>query len=1442
MPIAENFVDTTAFDDEGKPKSRLFTGWSVKDPSKAVAPAAETEEEQAPSEEKDIYFTKDSKITKDLFGKEAFARDAENAAAGKNTQLEIYSVFKDAQITFLDSSQKQGGETPETADQLKQYGEKANVAADNTFTLPDMTAQANARAGYKFLGWSAKPHADFAATDKDFSAAELISEDKLGKDFKADSPTTLYAVWQNTGYVVTFDYGPQGTEAARVNMVYGQAIGDKLPETPQNWMDSQGQQWRFDGWKSGTESITAETIKNEGQVSGDAMTVKAQWKKVYDILTAKVGHGTIDSSKTVDEGSSYTVSWKADEGYHVAQVMIDNGVHDELLGDGHSGSYTQPRADRNRTVYVIFEKDADAPSGDAVYYTVQTVKIGGDATTTLTETQTIAAGENHTVTWNAGDLYRVTGIVVDGSARPLQDGGSFTFSDMNADHRVEVHFEEKLPDSSPSALPGYYTVNTVRNEGGVITETGVVKEGESREITWSEDSGYTVKSITIDGQPAGPDIMTAKKVVFNDIREDHTVKAVFEKNGENPPADKVPVETVLVGGPGEISSSAVVNKDESYKVEWNAPEDKRYLVDHILVNGERQEVAAEAVTTGHIEVKAEAETKVEVVLKPNLLKIATMVEGQGSIDPTKTVFYNDEAYTVAAKASDGWYIKSYQIDDGEEQTVSSPQSAALMPMSEGEPQPAGDNSTVVIDVPSDSNNKIVDNHRIKVTTERLDGSAATELFPVATGMEGGTGTITAGSSVEKGGSMEVSWTPDEGYATAGVSVTASGVPIPVSYADNHLILSDIADPYQVTVQLRPVEKAAPETAPKYSVSTSISGAPGASITPSLAGNIEEGSDVSIGWSWSDTAYEVKAVKVDGQPLSGAVKDLRSYAFSQVNTDHSIEVVLGKPDTNPAPDTDAFTITTECTTGGSISASSVVAKGDTTTVTWAPDSNDYTVKAIHIDGVKRDDLLTTDHVVFENVAQDHFIAVEFGKAGSPDEPEAPDEPAKTYTISTEIVGGIGSTIDSSRIADENETVTISWKPGSNAYVTTVIIDNVVRDDLKSAGSVTFENITANHRVQVVCQPIPPAPGVQHRITVSKNGQGQVNGTKTVETGASYEVCWEADSGWHVESVKVDNIPIENPENKGSVRFEKIDTDHQVEVVFKKDTDETPSKAWPVITGIIAGNGSISAGNSSVPEHGDYSVSWKPAEGWHTARVFVNNAERKDLLDKNSVTLTNITQTQTVQVEFAKDTALPPEPDNPAEPGKPENPDTSGPSIDPPDLEIPDTNAEGSVLDKIQKEADKILPRTAKASSIAPNTGIRDGGQSAASASGISGKPGRKTQRSTVERWISGEGESLLSHIVGKSSSNAAVLGSREISVFNLLAVMGAMLLMMTSLKKNKVIRWTTTLVSLALLTLFFLTQPLSLSFRLFDPWSVIFGLLILLDVAAAFIKKRSHKMF
>ena len=60
--------------------------------------------------------------------------------------------------------------------------------------------------------------------------------------------------------------------------------------------------------------------------------------------------------------------------------------------------------------------------------------------------------------------------------------------------------------------------------------------------------------------------MAAKKVTFNDIREDHTVKAVFEKNGEALSTVKVPVETTLVGGPGEISRSAVVNKDESYKV------------------------------------------------------------------------------------------------------------------------------------------------------------------------------------------------------------------------------------------------------------------------------------------------------------------------------------------------------------------------------------------------------------------------------------------------------------------------------------------------------------------------------------------------------------------------------------------------------------------------------------------------------------------------------------------------------------------------------------------------------------------------------------------------------------------------------------------------------------------------------------------------------------
>ncbi|MEG0378335.1 MAG: hypothetical protein RR614_07635, partial [Eubacterium sp.] len=114
--------------------------------------------------------------------------------------------------------------------------------------------------------------------------------------------------------------------------------------------------------------------------------------------------------------------------------------------------------------------------------------------------------------------------------------------------------------------------------------------------------------------------------------------------------------------------------------------------------------------------------------------------------PSRTVFYNDAAYTVEATPKDNtWQIVSYQIDE-----------AAPVPVvAKGRSTTEG----VTIPVPANGDGKIVASHNIKVNLEKKSGGDPVEAYPVNTRIVGGTGVITPGQSVEKGQGLNVSWTP-----------------------------------------------------------------------------------------------------------------------------------------------------------------------------------------------------------------------------------------------------------------------------------------------------------------------------------------------------------------------------------------------------------------------------------------------------------------------------------------------------------------------------------------------------------------------------------------------------------------------------------------------------------------------------------------------------------
>ncbi|MEG0377987.1 MAG: hypothetical protein RR614_05850, partial [Eubacterium sp.] len=72
-----------------------------------------------------------------------------------------------------------------------------------------------------------------------------------------------------------------------------------------------------------------------------------------------------------------------------------------------------------------------------------------------------------------------------------------------------------------------------------------------------------------------------------------------------------------------------------------------------------------------------------------------------------------------------------------------------------------------------------------------------------------------------------------------------------------------------------------------------------------------------------------------------------------------------------------------------------------------------------------------------------------KEEKPDPPiDPPVEPSEnTYTISTAVAGGDGGTIDDSRTVKQHTDYTVNWTVNEGYQMNAIIVDGIVRDDLR-----------------------------------------------------------------------------------------------------------------------------------------------------------------------------------------------------------------------------------------------------------------------------------------------------------------------------------------------------------------------------------------------------------
>lgn len=199
--------------------------------------------------------------------------------------------------------------------------------------------------------------------------------------------------------------------------------------------------------------------------------------------------------------------------------------------------------------------------------------------------------------------------------------------------------------------------------------------------------------------------------------------------------------------------------------------------------------------------------------------------------------------------------------------------------------------------------------------------------------------------------------------------------------------------------------------------------------------------------------------------------------------------------------------------------------------------------------------------------------------------------KTYTIAA--TAGTGGSINPSGV------VTVDYLDSSKFTITPAqgfIIDSIIVDGsyVGKQSSYTFYQVMANHTIRAVFAAIPT-----YSITASSDMNGTItpSGTVSVLDIDSAAFTYQANPGYHLDSVIVDNVFLGTP---ASYTFYNVMANHTIRVVFAEN-----SVNQMTIVASAGPGGSISPkGNVGVPMHGSQSFSITPDAGYLIDSVLVD----------------------------------------------------------------------------------------------------------------------------------------------------------------------------------------------------------------------------------------------
>lgn len=302
----------------------------------------------------------------------------------------------------------------------------------------------------------------------------------------------------------------------------------------------------------------------------------------YSVSVGTVGSGTVKidddaavSTKSLNAaGQTAKVTWQAAEGWHFAGLTV-NGVEytPETAGE-YIFKYDSQRDER---VVVTFAAN-DVRTANAVLeglYGLSSI----DAPTSVSMNK---PGDEASFNWTIDSAYEVTkvevkdaggNVIADKTVAAADRSYTFAYDDMSGDETLVITVAKKTTgggtggeDPDPTALP--YTITTGVNDSsmGTITPGATLNNtGETKDITWSANEGYHVRTVTymVNGevQETAP---TSPYTFRYDEHNDVEIYVEFERNAGY-------AVNVNVSGSGTAAMPAVLHTG-SYAVWWKPNE------------------------------------------------------------------------------------------------------------------------------------------------------------------------------------------------------------------------------------------------------------------------------------------------------------------------------------------------------------------------------------------------------------------------------------------------------------------------------------------------------------------------------------------------------------------------------------------------------------------------------------------------------------------------------------------------------------------------------------------------------------------------------------------------------------------------------------------------------------------------------------------------------